>query len=153
MAETTNPTPMDEPTYMKERVDNQMNWYDKKSITNQHTFKRYRTIVLILSILIPLMAGFVNQLVWLKYVIGAAGAMVAILEGLITQNKYQENWIQYRITAEALKREKYLYQTQVGTYSQSADAFKEFVLQVEKITSGENAGWSQYIKSKQKKEN
>lgn len=45
------------------------------------------------------------------------GATVAIVTGLTHLEKYQENWIMYRITSEVLKKEKFYYENEVGEYS------------------------------------
>jgi hypothetical protein len=37
------------------------------------------------------------------------GVLITVLEGLLHLNQYQQNWINYRSTCEALKHEKYIY--------------------------------------------
>lgn len=61
-------------------------------------------------------------------------------------NKYHENWIQYRSTAEILKHEKFLYLTRSGGYKNSSASFNELVERCESIISSENVDWVQLHK-------
>jgi len=133
---------MNEEQYMTEWVDNQIEWYDKESTSNQNWYKTIRTLVIIVSVLIPLFAGFLNEkTLWMKFAIGAAGALVAILESILTLRKYKDNWIQYRSTCENLQREKRFFLTESGRYENIETPFKLFVKTVETITSDENVKW------------
>ena len=98
--------------------------------------------MIIVSVLIPLFAGFLDEnTLWMKFAIGAAGALVAILESILMNRKYKDNWIQYRSTCESLQREKRFYLTQAGRYENIENPFKLFVKTVEAITSAENVKW------------
>ena len=138
---------MDQKAYLKERVDDQIAWYDRKSAANQKSFKRSRIIIIICSVLVPLLSGFSDFSFWIKVLIGGMGALVAIFESIMGVYKYQENWIQYRMTSEALNREKIFYLTRSGTYSNKNDQtrFTAFVTNCEKIMAGENSSWQAYI--------
>ena len=142
---------MTQEKYLKERIDDQFDWYEKKSAWNQKRYRRFKTIVIVLSVCIPLGAGFMAEggLV-LRIGIGVAGALVAILEGLSAFNKYQEKWLEYRRAAEHLKREKLLFETGVGPYRDVEDPFRMLVERVESFTAEENQQWTQYMKEKGK---
>lgn len=140
---------MDEQTYFKERVDDQISWFERKSGWNQKRYKRMRTAVIILSVSLPFATGFISESdysIVLKVGVGLAGVVIAVLEGVQSLNKYQENWIAYRTSAENLKREKMLYLTQVGDYAQTEDAFKLFVMKIEMLLNHQDQNWQQYIK-------
>ena len=47
---------MEEAEYLEQRLDDQINWYDKKSSANQAAFKRLRLIEIIAAAAIPLLA-------------------------------------------------------------------------------------------------
>lgn len=141
-------TKMDATTYMKERVDDQINWLDGKSGKNQRFYKRLRLIVIILSVLIPFATGYIGN--WdgkideaLKFSIGIAGVLIAAIEGIQSLFKYQDNWVSYRVTAETLKQEKMLYLTKSGIYANSKMNFQSFVTRIEGILNGENQQWLQ----------
>ena len=136
---------MDEQTYLTDRVDDQMSWYDSKSTWNQKRYKQLRFLATGLSLLIPFATGFLtDNRDWLKWSIGAAGIGIAIIEYLLSMNNYHENWVEYRATAEALKREKLLFLTKAGRYQKSESPFQDFVVRCEAIMAGEHEGWKQY---------
>jgi hypothetical protein len=135
---------MNQEEYLSQRVDDQINWYDKKSMINQKRFKRLRIIEIIFAALIPLLSGYTDTIHELQYVLGILGCLVAVIAGLLGLSKYQENWIEYRTTCESLKHEKFLFLTQSSPYH-STDAFQLFVNQVESLISTENSKWSQHI--------
>ncbi|MEN0047169.1 MAG: DUF4231 domain-containing protein [Bacteroidota bacterium] len=139
---------MNEATYMKERVDDQINWLDGKSGKNQRFYKRLRLIVILLSVLIPFATGYIGN--WegnideiLKFSIGMAGVIIAAIEGIQSLFKYQDNWVSYRVTAETLKQEKMLYLTKSGIYANNKTNFQAFVSRIEGILNGENQQWLQ----------
>lgn len=132
--------------YISERVDDQINWYDKKSQRAQRWFKILRAIEIIAAGSIPLFAGFGDGVSWSVVVAGVLGAVVAILASLLSLNQFQENWIEYRTTCESLKHEKYIFLTKAEPYSEE-DPFGLFVQRIESLISKENSAWSQYTQS------
>ncbi|MDH3287817.1 MAG: DUF4231 domain-containing protein [Betaproteobacteria bacterium] len=47
-----------EAEYLEQRLDDQINWYSKKSAANQAAHKRLRLIEIIAAASIPLLAGY-----------------------------------------------------------------------------------------------
>ena len=47
--------------YIKERLDNQIDWYDKKSVKSQKWFKRLQLIVIVSSATIPFLSGYMDE--------------------------------------------------------------------------------------------
>lgn len=47
---------------------------------------------------------------------GGLAAVIVVLEGVQHLYQFQEHWITYRSTAEALKHERYLYLAKAGPY-------------------------------------
>lgn len=132
---------MDIETYMKERVDDQINWYSNKSIKAQKTYKNLQTIEIILAAFIPLLAGY-SHIVWVAFVIGCCGSVIAIIEAISKLNKYHENWIQYRSTCELLKYQKHLFLTGSYPYNKEDETIENiFVKNIENIISSENNQW------------
>ncbi|MEM0993553.1 MAG: DUF4231 domain-containing protein [Bacteroidota bacterium] len=142
---------MDQATYIKERVDGQINWFSNKSSKSKKNYITFRVIVIVLSVSIPFATGYVDEENIGKYIalaIGAAGVLIAALEGIESLLKYQENWVQYRVAAEALQREKMLFHTKAGNYSSSTAPFRDFVVRVEQILGDENNRWQEYQTNK-----
>lgn len=138
---------INEEEYLKNRLDDQITWYDNKSAFNQRRFKLLRIIEIISAALIPLCAGLIDKSACFAYITGILGVVIAVCSGLISLNKYQENWIEYRSIAEILKREKYLFLAKSHPYT-NEDSYKEFVQKIEGILSKENSAWVNNIKQK-----
>jgi len=144
---------MNEQEYLDNRLEDQINWYDGKSSTNKTWFQRCQLIQLVMAALITL-SGAVNSTdnPWVSLVVPAFGAIIAIVSGILGLYKFQENWLEYRTTAESLKHEKYLYLTKSEPYH-SDEPLNLLVSRVETLISKENTNWAQYMRrvTKEKK--
>ena len=80
-----------------------------------------------------------------------ASVAVVILTAALKTFKYQENWISYRTTCEALKKEKYLYDAGLGDYQPGEDREAQFVDRVEALLTRENTLWLSVQKKKEDK--
>lgn len=141
---------MDVEQYLTERLDDQITWYDRKSGWNQQLHKRLRLVEVIAAASIPFLTGFIADFSFMTHVVAVVGVAIAVISGSFSVFKFQENWIEYRTTAETLKRQKYLFLTQTSPYDSEA-AFQILVETVEGLISEENSKWTQYIK--QQKQN
>jgi len=139
---------MNQDTYITERLDAQIKWYDTKSQKNQLWFKSLNVTEVICAAFIPFIAGFGSSSQWGQIVIGILGVVIAVCAGLSTLNKYQENWLTYRTTCETLRHEKYLFLAECRPYD-ADDAFTQFVERIEGLISKENSQWSRFTKEKQ----
>ncbi|MCE4045575.1 DUF4231 domain-containing protein [Lysinibacillus fusiformis] len=130
-----------EQAYFQERLDNQINWYDKKSSHFQKVYRCLKGIVIFFSASIPLLVGFISDYGFWEIVIGAIGVSIAVIEGWLSLTKYHENWIEYRSICETLRHEKYMYLTRTGVYD-IENPFKVLVDRVESIISNETVNWA-----------
>lgn len=139
--------------YIKERVDNQINWYDDRSKSYQKKFKILKIIIIISSAIIPVIVNIGSDLnIWIKLIVSSLGATIVILESVINLNKYNENWISYRSICETLKHEKYMFIHSAGVYQENND-FDFFVERIESIISQENLNWASLNKTKEGNKN
>ncbi|QOH64625.1 DUF4231 domain-containing protein [Paenibacillus polymyxa] len=143
---------MSEREYLAERLDDQINWYDKKSIECQKYYKRWKRAEIVAAALIPVLTSFSSGLRWIAIVIGALGACIALFESILSLHKYHENWIEYRGICETLRQEKYMYFTRTGIYKIADGAFNLLVERVESVISKENVNWANLHANEQKKE-
>lgn len=147
---------MDESEYLENRLDDQINWYDRKSTKNQKNFKRFQLIIILSAAAIPLLSGYLGQQetsTYLPYIIGVLGFLVAIITALLGLYKFQETWTAYRTTCESLQHEKYLYLTKTNPYS-GKNAFNLLVQRVEMLISKENSSWAEIMqKTEEQNEN
>lgn len=132
---------MDIEQYIKNRVDDQIDWYDNKSVYCQKRYKFLQITEIVFAALIPLLSAYSkNQIV--SIIVGLLGAAIAIIESITKLNKYHENWIEYRTTCELLRYQKYLFETHSSPYNQEEETVENlFVRNVENIISSENNKW------------
>ncbi len=136
--------------YLRDRLDDQINWYSQKSLWNQAWFKRLRVVEILFATSIPFLVSYITlETGILKVIVGAMGVVVALVSGLVTLYRFQENWIEYRTTSETLKHEKYLYLTQSAPYD-GDQPFRLLVERVEATISKENTNWAQLTREKAK---
>ncbi len=73
-------------------------------------------------------------------VAGSLGAVIVVVEGLQQLFQYQQKWVGYRATAEALKHEKFLYLSNAGPY-RADDPEALLAERVEARVPTEHAAW------------
>ncbi len=143
---------MNEQDYLKNRVDDQFDYYDQKSIHNKKMYRSYKLVLILLSVSIPLMTGFItDDTTWLKIAVGVAGVLIAFIEGIQSLFKYHDNWLHARNAAEFLKREKIYYSTKSGPYS-TGSSLQKLVERIEAFTSEENKSWAILAKDENQQE-
>jgi hypothetical protein len=123
-----------------ERLEDQIAWYDRKSMTNQRYFKRIKTVEIAAAAIIPFLAAFnFPRVMW---VTGGLGVLITMLEGMLQLNQYQQNWIAYRSTCESLKHEKYIYLGKASPYAGAVDPHALLAERIESVVSQEHAKWA-----------
>lgn len=149
--------------YIKNRYEDQMNWYDRKASQNQKEYKKWTRIVIILSALTPIVAALDAKSIALaiasenssdllaqiiKIILITISAIVAIGTTTLKTFRYHELWISYRETCERLRSEKYLFDARLGIYSQPRINLRAaFVEQIEAALMKEHSGWVSASKS------
>ena len=128
------PPPPDDPTW--NRLEDQLTWYSTSSRKNQRYYKWLKLLEIAIAASLPVVTA-VHSPVW---VTGGLAALIVILEGVQHLYQFQEHWITYRSTAEALKRERYLYLAGAGPYA-GGDRHRILAERLEGVISQENAGW------------
>jgi Protein of unknown function (DUF4231) len=122
------------------RLDDQLGWYGERSRWNQLWYRNLRITVIVLAASIPVLSSIEADVVP-RWVLGALGALVAVIEGVLQVFQFHANWISYRATGEALKREKSLYLAKAGSY-RAADRDVLLAERIEALMTEENAKWA-----------
>jgi Protein of unknown function (DUF4231) len=122
-----------------ERLESQIAWYDRRSSFNRRLYKGLKTIIITSASAIPVLTT--SGLPHGTHLAAALGVMIAVLEGVQQLNQHQANWASYRTTAEALKREKYFYLAQAGSYQNAQNRHVLLSERIEALFSQENAKW------------
>jgi len=123
------------------RLNNQIEWYDRKSGSNQFWYKWIKLAQLVLAALIPVLS--LVEVPWWRWITAALGGLIVVLEGVQQLWQFNNLWITYRSTAEQLKHEKYLFLAFSGHYSDlnTDEALKLLSERVEEQVSTEHAKW------------
>lgn len=138
--------------YLKDRLDDQIDWYDRKSMQNQKWFKRLQVASILASATIPFLSGYLTEsTLLLKLSVGFLGLAVTAITAVLGLYKFQENWMEFRTTCESLKHEKYLFLTKSEPYDQG-ESFKLLVERVESMISKENTAWNRHMRKDKKNE-
>jgi hypothetical protein len=128
--------PVENPAW--ERLEDQLGWYDRKSLAAQQAYKRVKLGQLIVGTAVPVVAGLQIS----AALTATLGALVVVAEGAQQLYQWQTNWVLYRSTAEALKHEKYLYLAAAGPYS-TDDRNRVLAERLEGLVSQEHAKWTE----------
>jgi hypothetical protein len=128
------------PDPIMDRLEDQIAWYDRRSISNQLYFKRIKMLEIAAAAIIPFLSAFsFSHMMW---VTGGLGVLITMLEGMLHLNQYQQNWIAYRSTCESLKHEKYVYLGKAAPYGNAADPHALLAERIESLVSQEHAKWA-----------
>ena len=127
------PTPFD-------RITKQSIWYGDKSQKNQTIYVRLKGLQLVLAAAIPVVS-VANASDAQRWTSASLGALIGIVEGFLQLGQYHQNWLLYRATREALKREEFLYGAGAGPYAVATNVDNLYIERCDAIMSGENAKW------------
>lgn len=141
---------MNEEEYIKDRLDDQIQWYDNKSQHHQKWYKKLKILELGAGFLIPIFTTLKPS--YFEAWISALSGLILLSEGLIALYSHQSNWIDYRRTSKLLKHEKFMHSTGTGVYSNEENPFKLLVERVETLISSENINWANMETNRKEKE-
>ena len=138
--------------YLKNRFWDQINYYEVKAERNQRIYRRLQWALIIFAALTPALIEFnLKSLLGegFGHIATLTSVIVVILTAALKTFKYQEYWINFRTTCEALKKEKYLYDAELSDYQQSDDRQAQFIDRIEALLSRENTLWLSVQKKKE----
>ena len=141
--------------YITERLDDQIGWYDGKSLSSQSWYKRLRMVQLAAAALIPFFTSYLSpEMPATKVVVGLFGVAIAVITAMLDLFRFQEHWIEYRTTCESLKKEKFLFLTGSDPYSSDPGTkFRLLVQRVEALISKENSNWAHHVQQRDLEKN
>lgn len=123
------------------RLEDQLTWYDQKSVSSQRWYKSLKFMQVLLAISIPVLCQIEGNIG--KWLASIAGCLIALIEAVQHMNQYSTLWITYRSTAERLKHEKFLFLSVAGPYVELSEEERLITLaqRVEEHVSTEHANW------------
>lgn len=120
------------------RLEDQISWYDRKSVAAQQAYKRVKLSQIIVGATVTVIAALQVP----AAVTATFATFVVLAEGAQQLWQWHTNWVLYRSTAEALKHEQYLYCSLAGPYSEG-DRHRILAERIEGLISQEHAKWAE----------
>ncbi|MGY1607683.1 DUF4231 domain-containing protein [Geodermatophilus sp. SYSU D00700] len=133
---TGEPPPGTDPTW--DRLQDQLAWYDRRSLAAQHAYKQTKIVQLLLAAGVPVAVASAAP----GLVTALLGALVVVLEGIQQLYQWQTNWVLYRSTHESLRHEQFLFLAGAGPYS-GLERHQVLAERVEGLVSQEHAKWTE----------
>jgi Protein of unknown function (DUF4231) len=121
-----------------QRLEEQLDWYERQSERSKRAYLALKVVQIVVAAAIPAIAAAGGSAGFA----GALGAVVVVLEGIQQLFQFQQNWITYRGTAEALRRERYLYEARAGRYAETDQPERVLAERVDGLLSHEHAAWA-----------
>jgi hypothetical protein len=134
-----------------EAVQKQSEWYGTRARSSQKVFVRLKALQLLMAAAIPVVAVAASG-DGQRWTSAILGALIGIVEGILQLGQFQQNWLLYRATREALRSEERLYTGGAGPYAGLPQPDIAFIERCEAIMSGEHAKWltAQQVPAKEK---
>jgi hypothetical protein len=123
-----------------ERLEDQVAYYDRKSLWNQRMYRRIKATEMVAAALIPFIVG-IDKIPHNAWIAGGLGVLITALEGFLQLYNFQQTWTNYRATCEGLKHEKYLFLAGASPYGTAANPRAMLAERVESLLSQENVKW------------
>jgi hypothetical protein len=122
---------------VRARLDDQLGYYNRRARANQRSYRSIKIAQLIAAALVPVVAGLGTS----AWVTGGLGSAIVVMEGIQQLYQFQEHWIAYRSTWEALRREQHLYNAGAGDYATAANPALLLAERVEELIAREHGRW------------
>lgn len=136
---------LDSDRYIGDRFDDQLQWYNNRAAISKKWYHGYQIAIATLSALITVTVALgMHEDDGTAWHIASlvSSAAVAALTGLQKAFRFHDNWVEYRTTAEQLKKERYYYEFRCGEYSTAESPERLFVERVEAMISRQHTLWT-----------
>ena len=130
--------------YLNGRIQSKIEEFQTKSGNNQRRFYVGQTTAIIAAALVPVFSGFItDNTLMLKWLVALLGGASAVITGLLSLFKFQENWIRCRSTYQDLDSHVSQFKIGAGIYGDKKHAFKLLVENCERILKAEMGKWAE----------
>lgn len=137
-------TPSGFDNYIKARYESQLQWYSRSATQNKTWHRRFQVAIAILSATVTVTVALgMSDGASAAWHVGSltTSAVVTLLVSLQKTLRFHDNWVEYRTTAEDLKRERYYHEFICGDYATAESPDQLFVERVEELISQQNTRW------------
>jgi len=130
--------------YIDQRIAPKIAEFKEKAKRNRVLYYIWQTVAIITAALVPVFSGFIeggqDGFKWVVAIFGGASAVVA---GLLSLFKFQENWQRFRTTHQDLDSHLTQFNIGIGIYSERANAFPLLAENCENILKAEVGQWAE----------
>lgn len=130
-------------SYMSDRVDDQLGYFDSSAMRNQKSYRRLKWISIVCNIMTTM---FIALAFTVPQEFKTGMSIVALILSTTVLATYQieefqsfgAKWEKFRLVAEQIKSEKFMFLNRVGRYSVQDDvlAKNQFIETIENIIKG-----------------
>jgi hypothetical protein len=131
--------------YLNDRIEAQINWHSEKANWNKTKYYLAEIITLVSGAIIPVInvVDVFPDPAMVRMLSASLAALAVLAAGISKLYKFQENWLNFRALAEALRREKELYFYHVGDYESQVDRRQKLL--VERVENMLASATSQFV--------
>jgi hypothetical protein len=135
--------------YLSTRVEDQINWFDKKSNMNRRFYHFTKVMLTLVAALAPALSSFITDGKFIQIALSVASVLTAVLANISGIFSFKDKYTSFRQNAEYLKSEKYLFLNKAGKYKEENNNEAMFVETIENFLSRENQDWKKMVGSEQ----
>jgi hypothetical protein len=129
--------------YLVERVDGQIAYFDKGAIRNQRQYRRLKSAAIVCNVLTTMTIALAftvptDYKTWMGILALVLSSAVLATYQWEEFHNYGAKWEKFRLVAEQLRSEKYLFVNRAGRYAMQEDEAtkRAFVEAVEQVIRG-----------------
>ena len=128
---------------MEKRLESQKKYFSKSSRENKNKYTFFSITKLSISLSITILSLIFGEHSIESIIISILASVITFIDGILLLKKYHENWINYRVTNEKLKKEECYYYTNSEKYFglKEESKFNLFVQCIENIIQNSNQVW------------
>ncbi|GAA5029221.1 DUF4231 domain-containing protein [Actinopolymorpha pittospori] len=134
------PTLRDSPA--EQMATRRFGWYARQARLARLAYWSLSLVQLAAAVVIASSAAFDSP----RWTIAILGALIALAEGVRSLFRVQEGYLAYRVAAERLRNEAWLFAQRAGDYAGAADPHGLLAERVVEVSSHENATWTESLR-------
>lgn len=131
--------------YIKNRILDQIDWYNKKAVQAQSDFKHWSVASIVLSAIIPILTLLSDMLSCrgINILIAIISSGVTVISAILSLYHFQDLWVRYRSNCEILQSILHRYLTRTGEFQNLSvsEAFNILVVSCEEYMTKEFQTW------------
>ncbi len=126
-------------SFVDNRIKPLIEEFKAKARKNKNHYYTWQVVAIVSAAFVPVISIF-DKVNW---IVAALGAISAIVAGMLSLFKFQENWIRYRSTYQELESHLSQFMVSTGIYTDKKQAFHLLAENCDKILKAEIGQWAE----------